>query len=156
MPGTGYGWNEYLDPTRDYGYLLLNTWPERVGRITPAVVLANFNYNIGWFEACPIVKNVEQFSGHGKFDVVMDTYSKQNFTVYGPFHLWSKDFSVAFYVDSCPAHTKSIWYSKTDPNMYFHTCSTLLQDNEQVLARAQSRCSKGLALPHFVETGANL
>ena len=48
-------------------------------------------------------KNAEKFCGHGKFDVIVDTYLKL-------WHLWTtspmcKCFQVEFYADPCPTCT---------------------------------------------------
>ena len=47
--------NTSMDPTREYGYMILDTRPERLG-VESAVVLANIKDDIGHFEARCIIK----------------------------------------------------------------------------------------------------
>ena len=57
----------HFDPTREYRYLLPNTQPE-MGRVLSQL----------WYlpTSKTFDKNTEEFRGHGKFDVLVDTYSK--------------------------------------------------------------------------------
>ena len=93
------GWNGYLGSTRGYGYLLLNTRPERVGyKVSCGTCQSQRQYRL--IRSLTHDKNAKKFFGHGKFGVVEDIYSK-------PLFLWITSlvmqcFLVEFYVDPNP------------------------------------------------------